>query len=307
MAKRQSAGKRRKAAETNEPLCAHGEPTGSNGKSPGYEGPGHCAGCDDHGRALAQDFEASLAAGEVNEQGYAFSEWMKAGKDPAAWADAPALQPPAADPELTEVPPVHVVRCTDCPAGVRYQALPSRSGFTVLERYGVDPDQTFGIGTRGQPICPFGHGEMTLADEQLPAAEAITQVAEQVNGTAAPTQAQLFDMAQPFNFEGAWMDIELKNGVVAELARVNEDDAARAKRSRKALEEAQTLLSRMIETYHERRVTKAREAQARAERAARAEPTVPAVTAVDEPPRDEDLGSDDQHAGAVDDHEEARR
>lgn len=189
----------------------------------------------------------------------------------AETADEPA---PAPEPE----PIAHLAKCAQCPAGLKFHSSASGHGMTVLEHYGVTVDTTFGIGEGGRPLCPNGHGEMTLSDEQLSAAEAITQVSAQVNGSAvSPTQAQLFEMSQPFNFEGAWMDIEVKNGVVAELARVYEDDAARAKRSRKLLEEAQTLLSRMIETYHERRVKKAREAEARIEmQAAHEEPTSPA-------------------------------
>lgn len=223
-------------------------------------------------------------------------------RTPSHWQVAETKDEPAPAPAPAPIP--HLATCGSCAAAVKYQPSASGHGMTVLERYGVDVDTTFGLGESGQPICPNGHGEMRLADEQQSAADAITEVAEKVNGTATATQAQLFDMAQPFNFEGAWMDIETKNGVVAELARVYEDDAARAKRSRKALEEAQALLSRMIDTYHERRVKKAREAQTHSElavaysgdpaSAADAAPAEPATTESSEPTQPEAEAAPDE-------------
>lgn len=35
-------------------------------------------------------FRASLREGKYNRQGYSFNEWKRAGKDPAAWKNAPS-------------------------------------------------------------------------------------------------------------------------------------------------------------------------------------------------------------------------
>ena len=121
------------------------------------------------------------------------------------------------------------------------------------------------------------------ATEQIPVGEAMAQVADKVNGASTPTQLQLLELAKPFNFEGAWMDIEGKQSEVDELAALHEADAATAKKSKKALDEAQTLLGQMVNTYRARRLTKLREQLEQADRASAA--------TVDAPPA-EDRGSD---------------
>lgn len=162
----------------------------------------------------------------------------------------------------------HLAKCTECEVGVRFHLTESGQSIVIEERFGVDVDTSFGVGPNVRPICPNGHGEMSLADEKIPVADAMAQAAAKVNGT---TQPQLFDTAKPFNFEGAWMDVAGKTADVAELARIHREDAERAKQSKKELEEGESTLRRMITTYEDRRVQKARADQQRAESAESAE------------------------------------
>ncbi|MGH9371003.1 MAG: hypothetical protein ACRD15_05675, partial [Vicinamibacterales bacterium] len=180
--------------------------------------------------------------------------------EPLGDQDEPADEP-------TDAPVPHLARCATCGVGVTFQPRPSGSSFVIIARHGIDVDAAFGIGPSGFPICPTdGHGEMQLADEQLvPASEAITQVAELT--ADQPAQAQLFDTAKPFNFEGAWLDIAQKQQAIDALRRTHEDDAATAKRSKKLLDEALETFGRMVNTYEARRLAKvARDVLAAAEK-----------------------------------------
>jgi hypothetical protein len=115
------------------------------------------------------------------------------------------------------------------------------------------------------PIEP----EPPAESSTISAYEAITQAAAQVNDNdAEPQQLALMDTSKPFNFEGCWMEIENKQGEIDELARIHEDDARKARDSKKKLDEAHTLLGKMIDTYRARRIQKQKEAELRAEREA---------------------------------------
>jgi len=153
---------------------------------------------------------------------------------------------------------VHVAKCDQCPAGVKFQATPSGAGFVVFERYGVEVDTVFGISVDGLPICPNGHGPMTYADDRLPIGEALTQV-------AGESQPALFELSKPFNFEDAWIAVAEKAEEVKTIAGIYERDAATAKQSKKDLEAAESTLRAMIATLDDRRRQKAHEAAQRAE------------------------------------------
>jgi hypothetical protein len=79
----------------------------------------------------------------------------------------------------------HLARCADCDFSVRYQPSSSGAGFTLL-----DSDAALGIGDNGRPVCPEGHGEMELADDRLPAAEAIAHAAEQLDARSSGSRSR---------------------------------------------------------------------------------------------------------------------
>jgi hypothetical protein len=97
---------------------------------------------------------------------------------------------------------------------VRYQPLTSGAGFTLL-----DSDAALGIGDNGRPICPEGHGEMELADDRLPATEAIAHVAEQLD---AEKQRLPFPIPA-YNYQGVLAALVDKRHEVAKLEKKVED------------------------------------------------------------------------------------
>jgi hypothetical protein len=76
---------------------------------------------------------------------------------------------------------------------------------------------------------------------------------------AAPAQAQLFELAKPFNFTDAWLAIETQQVVIDDLTRIHEEDATKAKRSKKALDEARAALGQLVNTLKGRRLQKERD------------------------------------------------
>lgn len=64
-------------------LCSFGE-TGE-----GWDGPHHCAKCNEWMEEGCREFDAAVARGEYNRRGYTRREWKAAGYDDAAWASAP--------------------------------------------------------------------------------------------------------------------------------------------------------------------------------------------------------------------------
>jgi hypothetical protein len=80
--------------------------------------------------------------------------------------------------------PIHLAKCAECAQAVKFQPTASGASFLLVD---ADPEATFGIGEHGRPMCPDGHGEMEIADDQLkPAAEAFREVAR-THGRAAAT------------------------------------------------------------------------------------------------------------------------
>lgn len=139
--------------------------------------------------------------------------------------------------------PLHLARCGECSHAVRYRAFPSGSGFE-LESPG---DESYGIGPHGRPVCPQGHGEMAIADDQLPAADAISQVAAQQQQRAR----RLPFPSPPFDYESALHAIFKKRHQVAALEERHEDLADRKKKAKEDLDEANLALGKMIEQYEQ--------------------------------------------------------
>lgn len=147
-------------------------------------------------------------------------------------------------------PAVHLARCGSCDVAVKFKPTSSGNAFSVIEVFGTS-ERTFGIGESGFPICPDGHGEMQLADEQLPAAEAFALAQEQLEATA-PKAARLPFPSPPFNYEGALHEIFGKQSEVTVFEIKFNDADDRRKKAKAALDEAREELSKMIDIIRER-------------------------------------------------------
>lgn len=171
----------------------------------------------------------------------------------ASPADAPLGDdvPAAPSHERPELP-VHKVLCMakGCKAGATYRPTASGTGFFVLERYGMDVESLLGVGPNGRPICPFDeHGEMTLADEQLPIEQAITQV----NGQLAAAQAPRLPFPAPaFNYEDVFRAIVEMRHEVARLEERYDDRKDAAKKAKEDLDDANEKLGKAIDDYEAR-------------------------------------------------------
>lgn len=224
------------------------------------------------GKALTKA-RAQAAPSARGSKAHATRRRTRATSEPVAETAADADPDPVPEPAAAVDAPLHTAVCTSCQGRVTFRSSASGGGFSLVDRDGYPVDAVFGIGRTGLPICtrctPNGHEEMQLADEQglVPARDAITRVAAQTNGDA-PTQAQLFELAKPFNFEGAWLEIEEKQHDIDGLIAEHEHDAAQAKRSKKALDEAQAALGRLVNTFRARRLQKEREQIERQDRQA---------------------------------------
>lgn len=169
--------------------------------------------------------------------------------EPAEEADIDTAGSTAAAPERPELP-VHKVLCmvAGCKAGATYRPTASGTGFFILERYGMDIETSLGAGPNGRPICPFDeHGEMTLADEQLP----IEQAIEQVNARTAKPPRLPFP-APAFNYEAVFREIVEKRHEVADLERDYERKKESASKAKKALDEGNEALGQMIDDFEDR-------------------------------------------------------
>jgi hypothetical protein len=152
-----------------------------------------------------------------------------------------------------KAPVMHRAVCMvdGCPAGVTYQLTASGSSFLVLDRVGMDFDASLGIGADGRPVCPIdGHGQMTLADELLPAAEAFAQVAEKLDG---PVQRALPGVFPAFNYAGAFNEIVEQAKRVERLNQEYDDAKKEASEAKKNLDKGAELLMRMTLQFEQRR------------------------------------------------------
>lgn len=192
-------------------------------------------------------------------------------------ASEPSPEPEAQshDEDARSEAPIHHAWCMtpECGAKVTYRPTSSGTGFMVLERSAVAVDATFGIGPHGRPTCPRGHGEMTMADEQLPVEEAFTQAAEQVNREA--TQMRLPGTTPPFNDTNALEHIIQKRHEYKALHTKYEELVERAKKLKKAVDECGAQVGILIDNYEERRAERELEIKREQERAeAKALPTL---------------------------------
>jgi hypothetical protein len=149
----------------------------------------------------------------------------------------------------------HLARCADCDFSVRYQPLTSGAGFTLL-----DSDAALGIGDNGRPICPEGHGEMELADDRLPATEAIEQVADQLD---AEKQRLPFPLPA-YNYAGVLASLVDKRHEVAQLEKRVEGRKEALKAAKDELDAANVQLGRMIDQFEQDEIDR-RQALARQE------------------------------------------
>jgi hypothetical protein len=151
----------------------------------------------------------------------------------------------------------HLARCADCDYAVRYQPSSSGAGFTLL-----DSDAALGIGDNGRPICPEGHGEMELADDRLPAAEAIAHAAEQIRLDA---EKQRLPFPIPaYNYQGVLASLVDKRHEVAQLEKRVEGRKEALKQAKEDLDTANGELGRMIDQFEQDEIDR-RQAVARQE------------------------------------------
>ncbi len=145
--------------------------------------------------------------------------------------------------------PVHLAKCSECASAVRFRPNVTGTGFFLVDEA---PDVTFGIGPNGRPVCPNGHGEMSIADDKIPAADAFSEVA----AMQGAQQRSLPGVFPPFNFEGAFKEIVEQAQRVENLD--SEYDAAKAEASeaKKALDKGAELLMRMTLEFERRRKEK---------------------------------------------------
>lgn len=153
--------------------------------------------------------------------------------EPVSGADSPAVPDAIVGAEVLDRP-LHLARCGECGYEVSFRPSASGAAFTL-----VDSDAALGIGEHGQPICPNAHGEMPVVDDRIPAAEAISKVAEQTT----PQQRRLPIPAPEPNWQGMQeQTADLRRAVRAELVRMKEAHDKYAARKKQA-DEAQSRLS----------------------------------------------------------------
>lgn len=162
--------------------------------------------------------------------------------------------------------PVHLAKCAECAEAVRFRSNITGSGFFLVD---ADPDATFGIGSNGRPMCRNGHGEMEVADDRLPAAEAFADAQSmllQAEGEAI--QRSLPGVFPPFNFEGAYLELERQALSVDSLHKAHKAAAEEARDAKKAWDHAAELYTTMALELRRRRREKDGEPQDDADRQA---------------------------------------
>jgi hypothetical protein len=187
--------------------------------------------------------------------------------------DDPSEPPPEEIP-TGEPPPhkpvQHEARCVNVDCGIRvvYQPTASGAGFSIVECAGAY-EQSFGVGPHGIPECPNGHGEMELADEQLPAAEAFALAQEKLN---APAERRLPFPAARFNPEAANESIFKQRGVVRLKLSIEESKHDAYKKAKKEREEEETVLGALIDKFEQQHDEWIAELERQEERAAAGHP-----------------------------------
>jgi hypothetical protein len=193
----------------------------------------------------AEDFAA--IEGEQDEEQQPLDARAHAGDGDTAAAEAGATERP-----------IHEARCRECGGGVAYYLTESGNGIIVRDTRGYGMDQSFGISGNSIPICPIdGHGEMELSDEQLPAEEAFALAQEKLAAAAGHAQQpSLPGVVMPFNFQGAYLELEEKAVEVDRLHAEYKAAAEEAKDAKKAWDKAAELYTRMALELRRRRKAK---------------------------------------------------
>lgn len=165
--------------------------------------------------------------------------------------------------------PVHRVMCTSpsCPCGATYRANSTGTGFIVLERSGMDIDATLGVGPNARPECPRGHGEMALADEQLPVGEAFSQVNERIEEAR-----RLPFPSPPFNYEGALHSIFAKRREIAKLDKRVNDRKEKLTEAKDERDQQVETIGKMIDEFERAEKDRNDEIERRTKRAESGEP-----------------------------------
>lgn len=153
--------------------------------------------------------------------------------------------------------PTHLAKCAECAHAVQYRPSASGSGFVLVD---PPPDATYGVGEHGRPICPNGHGEMAVADDQFkPAADAFAEAAQHLEDAQ---QASLPGVFPAFNYVGAFGEIVDQARLVETLKSDYDDAKQEAADAKKNLDKASELLMRMTLEFERRRREKAAEPDA---------------------------------------------
>jgi len=149
--------------------------------------------------------------------------------------------------------PAHLARCAECTTEVQFKPSITGSSFTLVEGL----DQTFGVGPNGRPICPHGHGEMAIADDQSDqfqsAHDAFTEAADRL---ADAVQRDLPGVVPPFNYAGAFGEIVDQARQVEALKSDYDEKKQDAADAKKSLDKAAELLMKMTLEFERRRLAK---------------------------------------------------
>lgn len=215
---------------------------------------------DEEATEALEVLEAEEAASfEITDQG--------AGETQPLDARAHAGDGDGAQAELER--PLHRAYCqhAKCRVSVEYRLTPSGHGFAILAREGCDDEATtFSMGAHGRPSCPYGHGELTGADDLLPAEEAIAEAARRLEAQRLPFPAL------PFDWASAGRTIVEKRHEVKQLERDFEAADARRKKAKAALDEAFAELGKIIDRYDEAEQDRRLEAERQERQAAEGHP-----------------------------------
>jgi hypothetical protein len=148
--------------------------------------------------------------------------------------------------------PVHRAKCVECAHAVDFRSMASGRSFILVD---PSPDAVYGVGESGRPICPNGHGEMALADDQFkPAADAFAEAAARLEEAQ---QASLPGVFPTFDFAAVFKEIVEQAQCVERLKADYDEAKQEAADAKKALDKSAELLMRITLEFERRRKEKA--------------------------------------------------
>lgn len=165
--------------------------------------------------------------------------------DPVSEPEIP-LDAPDHDTPVEQVE--HRARCVECGVTVSYVASVTGHGFALFG----GGDDSYGVGPNGRPTCPNGHGEMEIADDAIPVADAIDEVTK----LQQAQQGDLPGIMPPFNYQGAYLELESKAVEVDELHHEYVNAAEEARDAKKLWDKAAELYTKMALEFQRRRQEK---------------------------------------------------